>query len=43
VAQHIGEFADRAAREMEELLRGLELGLSSAYRSRVEALIARAD
>ena len=43
VAQHIGEFADRAARETEELLRGLELGLSSAYRSRVEALMARAN
>ena len=42
VAQHIGQFADRAARETEELLRGLELGLSSAYRSRVEALMARA-
>ena len=43
VAQHIGEFADRAARESEELLRGLEVGLGSAYRGRVEVLMARAD
>jgi hypothetical protein len=43
VAQHIGEFADRASRESEELLRGLEMGLGSAYRGRVEALMARAD
>ena len=40
VTQHIGEFADRASREMEELTRGLELGIDSAYRSRVEPLLA---
>ncbi len=39
VAAHIGEFADRASREMEELLRGLELGVDTAYRSRVEPLM----
>jgi hypothetical protein len=43
VAQHIGKFADRAARESEELLRGLELGLGSAYRGRVEVIMARAN
>jgi hypothetical protein len=43
VAQHIGEFADRAARETEELLRGLEVGIGSAYRGRVEALMANAN
>jgi hypothetical protein len=43
VAQHIGEFADRAVRETEELLRDLERGLGSAYRGRVEALMASAD
>jgi hypothetical protein len=43
VAQHIGEFADRAARESEELLRGLEIGIGSAYRGRVEALMANAN
>ncbi len=40
VAQHIGEFADRASREMEELLRDLDLGVDTAYRSRVEPLMA---
>jgi hypothetical protein len=39
VAGHIGEFADRAASEMEELLRGLDLSIDSAYRTRVEPLM----
>ncbi|HEY2194396.1 MAG TPA: hypothetical protein VGH76_19160 [Actinomycetospora sp.] len=39
LAQHIGEFADRASSEMDELLRGLDLSLDSAYRSRVEPLL----
>jgi hypothetical protein len=39
VAQHIGEFADRASSEMEELLRGLDLSIDSAYRRRVEPLL----
>ncbi|NMO94163.1 hypothetical protein, partial [Actinomycetospora sp. TBRC 11914] len=39
VAGHIGEFADRAASEMEELLRGLDLSIDTAYRTRVEPLM----
>jgi hypothetical protein len=39
VAQHIGEFADRASHETEDLLRGLELRVDAAYRSRVEPLL----
>jgi hypothetical protein len=39
VAQHIGEFADRASHEMEDLIRGLEISVDAAYRSRVEPLL----
>jgi hypothetical protein len=39
IAAHIGEFADRASSEMEELLRGLDLSIDTAYRTRVEPLL----